>query len=60
MNIDPKHVQTLDAIDAIPEIQAVGQAVAKKVQLNHFSGIYIEAVNGSVKIMEWMCLYPKF
>lgn len=38
MNIDPKHVQTLDAIDAIPEIQAVGQAVAKKVQLNHFQG----------------------
>ena len=35
-NIDPKCLQTLDAIDAIPDIQAVGQAVAKKVQLEHF------------------------
>lgn len=35
-NIDPKRVQTLDAVDAIPEIQAVGLAVAKKVQFNHF------------------------
>ncbi|TXI17043.1 MAG: patatin [Nitrosomonas sp.] len=37
-NIDPKRVQTLDAIDAIPDIQAVGQAMAKKVKLEHFQG----------------------
>lgn len=37
-NIDPGCVQTLDAIDSIPYIQQVGQAVSKKVQLSHFQG----------------------
>ena len=37
-HIEPNRVQTLDAIDAIPDIQAVGQAVARKVKLEHFQG----------------------
>lgn len=36
--IDPARVQTLDAVDAIPDIQAVGQAVAKKVNAADFKG----------------------
>ena len=36
--IDPKRVQTLDAIEAIADIQAVGLAVAKKVDVAHFRG----------------------
>lgn len=37
-HIEPKRVQALDAIDAISDIQAVGKAVAKKVERTHFQG----------------------
>jgi len=32
-DLDPKRVQTLDAVDAIPELQEVGKAVAKNVDM---------------------------
>lgn len=36
--IQPKHVQKLDSVDHIAELQQVGQAVAKKVSVDHFAG----------------------
>jgi hypothetical protein len=35
--ITPEHVQQLDSVEHIPELQQVGQAVAKSVKLEHFS-----------------------
>ena len=35
--IEPEHVQQLDSVEHIPELQQVGQAVAKSVKLEHFS-----------------------
>jgi patatin-like phospholipase/acyl hydrolase len=38
-NVDPRQVQTLDAVDRIPELQEVGRAVVKsKVRPEHFEG----------------------
>ena len=37
--VQPKQVQTLDAVDRIPELQEVGRAVvAKKMRAEHFEG----------------------
>jgi uncharacterized protein len=37
--LDPRSVQTLDAVDRIPELQQVGRAVVeKKVKREHFAG----------------------
>ena len=33
-----KPVQKLDSIEHIPELQQVGQAVAKKISVEHFAG----------------------
>lgn len=35
--IKPEHVQQLDSVEYIPELQQVGQAVAKSVKLEHFA-----------------------
>lgn len=35
-NVDAEQVQQLDAVSAMPQLQAVGQAVAKSVDLAHF------------------------
>lgn len=35
--INPEHVQQLDSVEHIPELQQVGQAVAKSVKLEHFA-----------------------
>lgn len=35
--IKPEHVQQLDSVEYIPELQQVGQAVAKSVKSEHFS-----------------------
>lgn len=37
-NVNPKHVQMLDSVDHIVELQQVGQAVAKNVRREHFDG----------------------
>ena len=34
--IKPEHVQQLDSVEHIPELQQVGQAVAKIVKIEHF------------------------
>ncbi len=34
--IRPEHVQQLDSVEHIPELQQVGQAVAKSVKVEHF------------------------
>jgi patatin-like phospholipase/acyl hydrolase len=36
--INPKHVQMIDSVDHITELQQVGQAVAKSVRREHFKG----------------------
>lgn len=36
-NIVPEHVQQMDAVDAVPDLRVVGQAVAKKVDVTQFS-----------------------
>jgi patatin-like phospholipase/acyl hydrolase len=35
--ITPEHVQQLDSVEHIPELQQVGHAVAKSVKIEHFS-----------------------
>jgi hypothetical protein len=40
--IDPNHVNRLDAVDAIPDLQKVGQAVAKRVNIREHFGIFAE------------------
>lgn len=37
-NVNPKHVQMLDSVDYMVELQQVGQAVAKSVHREHFNG----------------------
>ena len=37
-NVNPKDVQMLDSVDHILELQQVGQAIAKKVNREHFEG----------------------
>jgi patatin-like phospholipase/acyl hydrolase len=37
-DIVPEHVQMLDSVDYVDELQRVGQAVAKKVKPEHFAG----------------------
>lgn len=37
-HIEPKHVQQLDSVDHIAELQAVGQALAKQVNITHYEG----------------------
>jgi patatin-like phospholipase/acyl hydrolase len=37
-NIDPEHVQMLDSVKHIAELQQVGQTIAKKVNREHFKG----------------------
>jgi hypothetical protein len=37
-NIEPRSVQQLDSVDHIPELQEVGRAVAKQVNIAHFAG----------------------
>ena len=37
-HIEPKNVQQLDSVDHIAELQEVGRAVAKQVNVNHFAG----------------------
>jgi predicted acylesterase/phospholipase RssA len=37
-DVDPGHVQQLDSVQYIPEIQRVGQAAAKQVRKEHFAG----------------------
>lgn len=37
-HIEPRHVQQLDSIDHITELQEVGRAVAKQVNVAHFAG----------------------
>jgi hypothetical protein len=37
-DIKPKDVQMLDSVAHVGELQRVGQAVAKKVQPEHFAG----------------------
>ncbi|MCB1859037.1 MAG: patatin-like phospholipase family protein [Gammaproteobacteria bacterium] len=37
-DIDPQHVQKLDSIAYVGELQRVGKAVAKQVTLKHFAG----------------------
>jgi uncharacterized protein len=37
-NIKPESVQKLDSVDAIPDLQKIGIAVANKVKLEHFNG----------------------
>lgn len=36
--IDPRNVQQLDSVDHITELQEVGRAVAKQVDIGHFAG----------------------
>ena len=36
--IEPEHVQQMDSVDHISEMQEVGRAVAKKVKIGHFDG----------------------
>lgn len=36
--INPKHVQMIDSVDHISELQQVGQAIGKSVRLAHFKG----------------------
>jgi hypothetical protein len=37
-HIEPRNVQQLDSVDHIPELQEVGRAVAKQVDISHFAG----------------------
>jgi hypothetical protein len=37
-NIDPKTVQKLDSVEFIPQLQEVGRAVAKKVNIDDYAG----------------------
>jgi predicted acylesterase/phospholipase RssA len=37
-HIEPRNVQQLDSVQYIPQIQEVGRAVAKQVNMAHFSG----------------------
>jgi hypothetical protein len=36
-HLNPVHVQQMDSVDHIPEMQEVGRAVAKKIALEHFA-----------------------
>lgn len=38
--IDPAHLGHLAAVDAIPDLQAVGAALAARVQAEHFAGFF--------------------
>ena len=37
-HIEPRNVQQLDSVQYIPQIQEVGRAVAKQVNMDHFAG----------------------
>src|SRR5574337_1255590 len=37
-DVEPEHVQKLDSIDYVEELQAVGQKVGEKVKPDHFAG----------------------
>jgi patatin-like phospholipase/acyl hydrolase len=37
-HVEPRNVQQLDSVDHITEIQEVGRAVAKQVNIDHFAG----------------------
>ena len=37
-HIEPRSVQQLDSVDHIPELQEVGRAIAKQVNIAHFEG----------------------
>jgi hypothetical protein len=37
-HIEPRNVQQMDSVDHISELQEVGRAVARKVNINHFDG----------------------
>jgi len=37
-NVDPKHVQKMDSVEYIAELQQVGQAAAKQINTAHFAG----------------------
>jgi patatin-like phospholipase/acyl hydrolase len=37
-NIEPRSVQQMDSVDHIPELQEVGRAVARQVNIEHFEG----------------------
>jgi hypothetical protein len=37
-HIEPRNVQQLDSVQYIPQIQEVGRAVAKEVNMDHFAG----------------------
>jgi hypothetical protein len=37
-DIDPHNVQQMDSIEHIPELQKVGRAAAKEVDIRHFAG----------------------
>ncbi len=37
-HLKPEHVQQMDSVDHIAEMQEVGRAVAKKVTTEHFAG----------------------
>ena len=37
-HIEPRNVQQMDSVDHISELQEVGRAVAKEVNINHFDG----------------------
>jgi hypothetical protein len=37
-HLNPEHVQQMDSVDHIDEMKQVGQAVGKKVVIEHFDG----------------------
>jgi len=37
-HIEPGNVQQMDSVDHITELQEVGRAVAKQVNIDHFAG----------------------
>lgn len=37
-NIEPRSVQQMDSVEHIPQLQEVGRAVAKEVNIEHFAG----------------------
>ncbi len=37
-HLNPEHVQQMDSVDHIPEMQEVGVAVSKSVTIQHFTG----------------------
>jgi hypothetical protein len=37
-HIEPRNVQQMDSVDHITELQEVGRAVAKQVNIDHFAG----------------------